>query len=244
MDVSLYQSAAAMNATERWQDMIADNLVSSSVPGSRQKSVSFSAIEAGTSARNGGTTYVIPSVTTAISFSQGELHQAGPMDFALEGKGFFTVQTADGQKGYTRDGEFGLNSKGQLVTKQGYQVLGTNGPLQFDLKNASPINISAAGDISQGVDSKGKIQITGFRNAQLLTQVNGGYFIADNPTVQPQPDAKTTVHQGFVEAANTSPATQMSQLITAMRMFEMNQKVMQMQNERMGRTITDLSGNS
>lgn len=247
MDVSLYQSAAAMNATERWQDMIAANLSASSVSGMRKHDITFASVEASHAVGAGGVSCAIPSATTTLNFQPGELRSGGPMDFAIEGKGFFTVQLPNGQTGYTRDGEFHLNSQGQLVTKSGAMVMSDSGPLQFDPSNSSPINISATGEISQGnlsggTDQKGNLLLAEFKNPQLLTMTSGGNFIITDPTVKPIATADTKVRQGFTEAANTSPTMEMSGLITAMRMFETNQKVMQMQGERMSRTITDLSG--
>ncbi len=246
MDVSLYSSAAAMNATERWQDLVADNLSSSAIPGARQQEISFSAVQAGVDANGPGASgrgFVVPFAGTTTNFSQGELKTTGGnLDMALEGPGFFGVQMPDGSNGYTRDGEFQLNSQGELTTKQGYKVAGTGGALKFDPSNSLPISISAQGDVSQGQDAKGKISITEFGNLKALSMGNGGYFRADSPLAQPKAATATNVRQGFVEASNTSPTLAMASLITSMRLFETNQKVMLMQSDRMTKAITDLSG--
>jgi len=246
MDVSLYSAAAAMNATERWQDLVADNLSLASIPGARQQEISFSAVQAGMATGTPGSAddrMVIPFAGATTNFSQGELKATGGnLDFALEGPGFFTVQMPDGSKGYTRDGEFQLNSQGQLTTKQGFPVIGDSGALAFDPNNPAPINISATGEVSQGADSKGKIAITEFGNMKALTASAAGYFQADGPLALPKPAVATNVRQGFVEASNTSPTLAMASLITSMRMFETNQKVMTMQSDRMTKAITDLSG--
>ena len=246
MEVSLYQAAAAMNATEKWQDMIAENLASASTLGSRRHEISFSAVEAGmpnATLGNGGTGFMMPTATTTTSFQQGELRPTGnKMDYALEGTGFFTVQMPNGQKAYTRDGEFQFNSQGQLVTKQGYLVLAGGSPIAKDPSNTNPLSISATGDVSQGTDTKGKLQIVNFTKPQLqqLTMTGGGYFQMNDPNVIPMPATTTQVQQGFVEASNTSPTLEMASLITAMRMFETNQKVMQIQSDRMTKVISDL----
>jgi flagellar basal-body rod protein FlgG len=88
------------------------------------------------------------------------------------------------------------------------------------------------------------LQITEFKKPQLLTMSTGGNFIATDPAAQPSAASDSKVRQGYVEAANTSPTMEMSGLITAMRMFETNQKVMSMQSDRMSRVITDLGGTS
>ncbi len=117
-------AAAAMNATERWQDMVADNLSSASIPGARQQVMSFSSVQAGLASTQPGAannTYVIPFAGASTNFTQGELKATGNnLDVALDGPGFFGVRMPDGSTAYTRDGEFTLNSQGQLVTKQGY----------------------------------------------------------------------------------------------------------------------------
>lgn len=246
MEVSLYSAAAAMNATERWQDLVADNLSSASIPGARQQEISFSAVQAGLTPDapgSAGSGYVIPFAGATTNFSQGELKATGShMDFALEGPGFFSVQMPDGSKAYTRDGEFKLNAQGILTTKQGYPVLTNGGPITFDPNNPAAINVSSDGQVSQGADAKGTIAVTEFGNLKGVTMGNGGYFMADNQVAKPKPATTTNVRQGFVEASNTSPTLAMASLITSMRMFETNQKVMQMQSDRMTKTITDLSG--
>jgi flagellar basal-body rod protein FlgF len=244
MDVSLYQAAAAMNATAQWQDLIAENLSAASVPGARKQEISFSDVQAGLAAGADKSSYSIPSASRVTNFQEGELRSSGnPLDFALEGPGFFQVQTPEGKTAYTRDGEFRVNAKGMLVTKQGYPVLGENGPLQFDPNNSSAITVSATGDVSQGDQIVGKLQTTEFKNTGQLVRTGTGFFSAEKGA-QPSASAATQVRQGFTEAANMSPTTEMTSLITAMRLFESNQKVLQMQSDRMSRVITDLGGTS
>jgi len=248
MDVSLYSAAAAMNATERWQDLVADNLSSSSLPGARQQEISFSSVQAGLLAGAPGapgTKFEIPFAGATTNFSQGELKSTGgDLDVALEGPGFFGVQMPDGTTAYTRDGEFKINSQGRLTTKQGYPVNGNGGSMTFDPHNNLPINISVDGKISQGPDIKGTIAVTEFGNLKALNMGAGGFFLPNGAAAQPKPSPTTSVRQGFVEGSNTSPTLAMASLITSMRMFESNQKVMTMQSDRMSRTITDLSGTS
>ncbi len=238
MDVSLYQAAAAMNATAQWQDLITENLANSAVPGSRKQEISFSDVQDGLGSG-------IPSANTVTNFKTGELCSTGnAMDFALEGKGFFTVQLPDGESAYTRNGEFKLNAKGMLVNNEGFAVLGSNGPLQFNPNSSDAITVSATGDVSQGSQAKGKLQITEFQHPERLTPIGTTDFQSEAQDAQPFAAVSTKVRQGFIEAANTSPTTEMASLITAMRMFESNQKVLQMQSDRMSKVISELSGTS
>jgi flagellar basal-body rod protein FlgF len=244
MNVSLYQAAAAMNANSRWQEVITENLAGSSIPGSRKQDISFSAVSAGMApglaGLNGGG-FLMPSSTATVNLQQGTLRPTGlPTDLAIEGPGFLEVQLPNGTHGFTRDGELQLNAQGQLVTKQGFLVLGDGGPLQLDPANSSPISVSATGEISQGGGLKGRIRLVEFSHPRELKPIGGGCFVTDNPQSQAIAAKSSQLRQGLLESANTSPTTEMASLITAMRMFEANQKVMQMQDERMGRVITDL----
>jgi flagellar basal-body rod protein FlgF len=244
MNVSLYQAAAAMNANARWQEVISENLAGCSIPGARKQEVSFSAVSAGKApglAGLSGGNYLMPSATTAVNFQQGTLRPTGlPTDLAIEGPGFFEVQLPNGSRAYTRDGEMQLNAQGQVVTKQGFLVLSDAGPLQLDPANSSPISVSSSGEVSQGGGLKGRLRLVEFKQPNQLKPIGGGCFITD--TAQPIAAQSSQMRQGFLEGPNTSPTTEMASLITAMRMFEANQKVMQMQDERMGRVISDVGG--
>ena len=245
MNVSLFQAAAAMNANARWQEAISENISAGAIPGFKKQELSFGAVQAGLmSTANGAQATSMPRAALATNFRQGELRSTGVnTDVALEGPGFLTVQLPDGNMAYTRDGELHLSPTGELITKQGYAVMGDGGPLQLDPSNHAPISIAATGEVSQGSELKGKLQISDFSQPQLLTPISNGYFVASNPNIRPEEASTTTLRQGFVESANTTASSEMVNLIAAMRMYEANQRVVQMHDDRMGKAITEL-GNS
>lgn len=244
MNVSLAQNAAALNANSRWQEVIAENLASSSIPGYKRQDLTFSAIQGGidpSAAPNLSKHWSLPKADTATSFQQGELKYTGvKTDVAIDGPGFFEVQLADGRPGYTRDGEFGLNSEGQLVTKQGYLVMGDTGPIQFDRNISAPISISPSGEVVQGTDRRGTLSVVSFNQPQLLTAAGGSLFIANNVGLRSSQVTTPSIRQGFLESANTSPVQEMANLISVMRTFEANQKSIQAHDDRMSRAITEL----
>jgi flagellar basal-body rod protein FlgG len=245
MNVSLYQAASALSANSRWQEIIADNMASSSVPGFKKQQLSIAAVQAGLMPGSGMTgnspqTFVLPKASTATNFSAGELKATGvSTDVAIEGAAFFEVQMPNGTTGYTRDGEFQINSQGQLTSKEGYPVLGQGGPILLNPHDPSPMTISSSGDISQGGSAKGKLGLAEFDNPALLTQINGSYFVDQNNNVHTKA-VTSTVRQGYVESSNSSTVVEMAGLLTAMRGFEANQHVIQIQDDRLGKTIADL----
>lgn len=252
MNVSLYQAAAALDGNIQWQQMIAENLAASSNPGFKKQDISFSTVQAGVLgagssdlvAQNHRSFLPAPSIST--NFSQGTLRATGnKSDIALEdsGKtiGFLQVQLPDGQIAYTRDGEFHIGSQGQLQNKDGFPLLGEGGgPIQVDPGTPESLSITPTGDISQRDVIRGKFAIFEFASPSQLTRVGSGYYMP-KPNVQATPSTGTKIAQGYQEAANTVPTMEMSTLMLALRHFEANQRVIQMQDERMGRLIQELS---
>ena len=237
-----------MNASTRWQETIADNLSASQIPGFKKQDLSFSAVQAGFLPRvhgaSPGTTQrvTMPLAGVSTNYQPGELRPTGiTTDLAIEGPGFFEVQMPDGTHGYTRDGEFHLNAQGQLTSKQGLLVMGDGGPVQLDANNAAPATVAPTGEISQGGVIKGKLKLTQFSDAGALAPAGASLFVVADPTAQPQPATSASVRQGFLEQANTSAMLEMGNLITAMRLYEANQKVFQTQDDRMSRLINDVA---
>ena len=225
-----------MNAMDRWQETITQNLSSNSVPGFKKQDFSFATVQAGL--QEGLST----DGSNTTNFLPGEIRVTGlKTDVAIDGKAFFEVELPNGATAYTRDGEFHLDAQGQLVTKEGYRILGDGGPLVMDLKNYAELSISATGEVSQGADIKGRLKLTEFGNPQALTRLSGSYFMADNPNAAPGASAASSVRQGALEASNISVVTEMANLMTAMRTFEANQKMVQIQDDQLAKSIQELS---
>lgn len=245
MDISVYQAAAAMNASSRWQEVIADNLSASQIPGFKKQDMTFRSVQAGFMADKAGSSsaasqrYVMPLANSVTNFMPGELQPTGnPTDLAIEGSGFFTIQMPDGSTGYSRDGEFRLNPKGDLISKQGLPVMGENGPIQTEL-NGVPVTVNSEGEVRQAGTVKGKLAISEFTDPTALV-MNGYGFYVTGPNAVARGITDTTVRQGFVEHANTSTMVEMSSLITAMRFYEANQRVIQTEDERVSKLITEI----
>lgn len=245
MNVSVYQAAAALNASNRWQEIIGENLASSSTYGFKKQDVSFAAIQAGamTRANGAGSTqnFSLAKAQTTTNFLPGELNFTGEkLDVALEGSGFFEVQLPNGGMTYTRNGAFTMNTAGQLVTKAGYAVMGEKGPIQLDPRNSEPLVVSREGEVRQGNDLKGKIRTVEFNDPRLLTLTGGANFLASDPNLKMTDVQQPTIRQGFLENSNASSVNEMANLIMAMRMYEANQKVIQTHDDRMSRAINEL----
>jgi flagellar basal body rod protein FlgG len=248
MDISLYQAAAGMDASARWQEVIADNLSAASIPGFKKQELSFSAVQSGYSltgqnaAAGSRQRFVMPTTSATTNFEAGEMRNTGvSTDLAIEGSGFFEVQMPDGTRAYTRDGEFHVSAQRQLVTKRGLPVMGDTGPVQLDLNSSASFTIAPTGEITQAGQAKGRLKMVEFNSPNALAPTGTGYFAVSDPNLQPSASSKSSVHQGFLEAGNTSTLMEMGNLITAMRLYEANQKVLQTQDDRTSRLINDVA---
>jgi flagellar basal-body rod protein FlgF len=181
--------------------------------------------------------YGLPAAqASAVDQRHGTLRFTGnPLDLALDGDGFFEVQTESGMA-YTRRGDFRVDANGRLVTQGGQLVQGLGGPLQ--LSTAAP-TIERDGRILDGEKLIGQLKLVSFGHPEQLTRTGGGLFqAAEAPTVLS--DGATKVRQSHLEASNVNVASEMVKLVETMRHFEATQKVVQGVDEMMERALRKL----
>jgi len=177
--------------------------------------------------------------------SQGALQQTGnPLDIAIQGPGYFTVQTAGGER-YTRDGKLQTNNLGQLVTVAGDPVLGTGGPIVFQPTDHD-ITVSADGTVTvvEGVNRtdsiRGKLRIVAFDDPRAA-QKEGNNLYTAAAGAAPQPDLKSTVEQGFIEKSNVSAVAEMSHLVEVTRAYTQIASLLQTQSDMRKNAIEKLA---
>jgi flagellar basal body rod protein FlgG len=249
MNIGLYQSAAALTALERWQDVVAQNITSSQTTGYRKRTVNFSTqlsgqlqTEAGTRlGRDGsGMATVFPKVDTGINFTTGETEPTRrDLDVAIQGEGFFEVQMPDGAKAYTRSGEFSMRNDRTLVTTGGQEVMSESGSPITLLPGGGDVVINRDGTIFQGGSSLGKLSVQKFADPNKLTPVAGGYFLA-GAGVQPEPVDKPELLQGYLEGSNVTPLREMVDMVLISRAYEANQKIITTVDQTMQKTLDAL----
>lgn len=159
-------------------------------------------------------------------------------DLALQGKGYFQIELPDGDTAYTRDGSFQLSAEGQIVTHEGYTVQpGITIP-----QDATDVTINANGEVLVKVDGQtnpqnvGQLQIATFANEAGLEAVGGNLLMetpASGAPVQGTPGSTgfASILQGFLETSNVNVVSEITELISAQRAYEMNSKVIQASDE-------------
>jgi flagellar basal-body rod protein FlgG len=164
---------------------------------------------------------------------QGAMTQTNnQLDMAISGAGYFQVLTPSGQIAYTRAGNFSVNATGQVVTQDGYLVQ----PTMVVPQTATNVTVSSTGQVQitqQGVTTPttiGQLQTAIFFNPAGLDAQGSNLFLetaASGPPTLADPGQPGfgTIMQGYTEASNVDPVTEITSLITAQRAYEMNSKV-------------------
>ncbi len=181
-----------------------------------------------------------------IDFSPGAIERTGdPLNVAIDGDGFLTVQTARGQR-YTRNGALQINGSGQLVTSEGDPVLGGSGPITFQQGdhnvNISPSGIITVREGASTADSpRGQLQLVAFDQPRLLQKDGGSTFMAPNGVTPGPAPATTHLMQGAVEKSNVNAVAEMARMIQITRSYSDVAALLQQQGDQRRNALQQLS---
>lgn len=215
-DVTDLGRAGARKLTQL--DFVTNNLANSSTSGFKAEHLYYAM--KGKKAQEGAMMDLGPTVSK-MDFSQGTLKITGNnLDLAIEGEGFFTIQTKKGNA-YTRNGSFMLNKNKELVTPTGEYVLGEGGKIIIDGKS---VNVNKDGSIYVDENLVGKIKISAFKDTSALTRSTDGLLIDDGKAGLKNADTYG-VAGGYLEMSNVNAVREMTDMMEIQRTFETYQKI-------------------
>ena len=245
----LYAAASAMVMNTDRQQTLAHNVANLDTPGFKQV---LSSVEdftktplvysPGNLLADNQLTYVgdlglgTMSGQEMTDFSQGGLENTGnDYDLAINGSGFFRVQTPDGER-FTRDGRFIRDSENSLVTVDGYNVLDDSGqPITLP---EGDFVVASDGTISVNGEEAGKLGLAIFADpASELQRADGNLF---SGPAESTGEGSVTVVQQALETSNANPTQLMTQLVEVARSYEAASKMVETQDELLGKTIATL----
>jgi flagellar basal body rod protein FlgG len=244
MTPGIYSVVSAITARDKQQELLANNLSGSNAIGHKRELTSFNSFDQVLNQINGQGAgpqrlpvplpYAQP---TTYDLSSGEAKNTGqPLDAAIQGDGFFSVQTAKGVR-LTRNGHFSLDSQRRLVNDGGMLVLGESGPITL---SEGPVQIKTDGSIFVNNDQVANLKIVRPLETSLLQSDGGGSMFSFGSSKLD--DVKNaTLIPGSLENSNVDTSQEMMHMINNQRMHEMLTKVMQSQDENMGRAIQTMS---
>lgn len=257
-------AAKGMQSLIDAQDVIAHNLANVNTTGYKKESLSFKSVYnamVSEPQQNNDYRYRTGRDVGRISmgsesnklvheFSQGTLSRTGvPLDFALQGDGFFKVQSANGDVAYTRNGSFLINSQNLLVDQEGNHVLDDqNRPITLNLRQ---LGVTTAGDLT--VTENGQISVVekettqilqklgvyDFSNKEDMNALGNAKYAPKDTTMNPELVAeKFSVQQGSLELSNSNVVNEMINSINVTRNYETLSKLVK---EKAGQISTAIN---
>lgn len=231
MDSGYYAAMTGLVARTQALDTAAANLANAQTPGYRAEREYFRSVLLGPDAPGSQFDSQLGETVNnygllggdRLSMAQGALEQTGnPLDLAIEGQGFFMIQTAHGLR-YTRDGSFHRAQSGRLVTGAGEPVLTAAG--QPIVIPPGEVSVGADGTISVAGGAVAAVGVMTFPAGTDLTPEGANRYVApQGVTAAAAKDA--TVHEGALEAANQDVVQGSLDLLMMQRQAEMMQRAL------------------
>jgi flagellar basal-body rod protein FlgG len=262
MDPALHTAATGMQAQQTRTDVIANNLANVNTTGFKRSRAHFEDLLyqtlQGPATLGSRDTEQLPAIQVGLGTrltavqridSQGSLEQTSrPLDLAIQGEGYFEVQMPNGNTAYTRDGSLQVSDQGVLVTGQGYAI---QPPIRVP-KEATSITVSETGVVTAngltaaagGTQELGRIELARFPNSSGLESMGQNLFSETTSSGEPIRGMPTengngSIAQGYLESSNVEIVTEMVDMITAQRAYEINSKAIK-NSEDMAQTANSL----
>lgn len=235
MNSSTYIALSAQSALQQQMAVVANNVANASTPGFKAQNMIFAEYLAKNSQAE--PVSFVQTLGAVRNDGQGSLAWTrNALDLAVQGEGYFKVSTPNGIS-YTRNGQFHLDTQGQIVTSQGYTVLGQgDAPITIP-RDSGSIEIASDGSISTLQGQAGRLAVVTFDNPQNLVPSAGGLYVTDD---NPTPAKQATVVQGAIENANVNPIIEMTRLLEVSRNYTSAQNLIDSENQRITNAIDQL----
>lgn len=240
MESSIIIALSRQVALRQQMDTIANNMANANTSGFKRQGIMFTEhLE--------DLRYQENEYSQVLDYGQFTDMEPGPMrqtnnpfDLALDGPGFFGVQTPAGIQ-YTRAGNFTLSPIGELVTDSGRPVADAGGGTITIPPEATEITITEGGLVSSDQGQHGQLMVVEFQDLQRLDFTGEGLFRTGQPAV---PSENTRVRQGLLEGSNVNVISQTTEMITTLRAYQGVQRVGENEHERIRSMIQRLTRQS
>jgi flagellar basal-body rod protein FlgF len=232
MDNALYVGLSRQLVLRREMDIVANNVANADTTGFKVESLLEKTEPSAPAMTLQGPRPVkfVGEDGVLRDFGQGGLRRTdAPLDVAVEGQGFFQVNTPNGPR-YTRDGRFRLDDNGHLVTADGLGVADDGGgEISIDPQKGS-ITIAEDGTVSQGTERVAKLGVVKFDAVGALQKV-GDNLYKNTSNQQPQATTDAKIRQGMLESSNVQPIVEITRMIEVSRAYEQMARIMDSESE-------------
>ncbi|MFJ2990550.1 flagellar basal body rod protein FlgF [Collimonas sp. NPDC087041] len=235
MDRMIYIAMSGAKQVMEQHASVANNMANVATPGFRAQLNNFRAVPVvGDEAQ---TRAFVVATTPGADMRSGPLTETGrPMDVAVRGDGWLTVQTADGNEAYTRVGNLQVGADGQLMTMDKLPVIGDAGPMAVPpgasvmISTDGLVSAIGAGDPATNVAQVGRLKLVNPASADLV-RGDDGLFRMRSGAATPDADPAVTLQTGAIEGSNVNPVSAMVDMIANARSFEMQMKAVKSADE-------------
>lgn len=227
---SLYTINRSLNVIQKKQENTSANIVNVNTPGYKFQGVLQSTMESremmnyaggnNKNLRNPLGQFIFGNQVDGYyrNYTSGSFYETGNnTDFAINGDGFFTVELNNGQRAYTRNGNFTTNENNELTTVEGYRIIGLNGYINPNEENPNFL-------------------ISNIEDYNTMTSIGDSLFTTQSPTNTIEADIK----RGYLESSNVNMVDEMVKLIEITREFETNQKLMHAADETLSKAVNEI----
>ncbi|MFH5772734.1 flagellar hook-basal body complex protein [Paracoccus sp. NGMCC 1.201697] len=237
MDNAVYASLTRQSGLMQEMRAIANNIANASTTGFRREGVVFS--EYMVPLGNGGETLAMAHVRgRMVDLQPGGMTQTGgTYDLAIDGDGFFMVQTPQGNR-LTRAGAFLSNAEGEIVNADGYPLLDDGQAPIAVPPGTRNLCIAPDGTVSADGQPVGRVGVFANPDPADLRHVAGTLFEAG---ANPEPVENPIVRQGFLEESNVEPVTEVARMIEVQRAYELGQSFLDQEDKRIRQAISSLT---
>lgn len=235
MDAGIYATLARQSGLMREFGVVSGNIANASTTGYRREEMTFS--EHVVVAGDDPSISMPNAIAHRIDLAQGELTATGgSLDFAVQGEGFFLIDTPGGQR-LTRAGSFSPGPDGLLVTPGGHPLLDEGGSSVFVPPDAKSLSLGRDGTLSADGVPVARIGLWQPTRPETLTREPGALFSATGG-LEPKDDP--VILQGFLEGSNVNPVEEMARMIEVQRAYEAGQALLDREDDRIRSVIRTL----
>ncbi|MCG8506963.1 MAG: flagellar basal-body rod protein FlgF [Sphingomonadales bacterium] len=241
MDTTLYVGLSHQTAMRRKLDVVANNIANMNTTAFRKESIMFQDF---VMQMQGTANPELKDVSYVLDYgllrhlSDGQMvATANPLDVAISGPGYFTVENENGDTYYTRNGHFTLSNNGYLTTSAGYYLLDENGNRIAIAAEDSNLEFAGDGSLSTRDGVLTKITVVDFPDTQNLKKIGDTLFQTDQA---PTPSEGARLAQGMIEGSNVNPIHEVTEMIDVLRSYQSTERMLNNYQEMRQRAITDL----
>lgn len=235
----LYQSASAMIPHVKIQEITANNLANASAPGFKRDMLFIKELSrAQAKDYPKKSDWETPMIDQVYSeYEQGMLDKTdNPLDLAIEGDGFFTLEMEDGTTVLSRNGSFTVDPSGYLVNSDGHRLLGDGGPINV---GEGSISIAETGQIDVDQSQVGNIRVVNIEDKSSLQKVGDSEFQIPEG-INPVSAVNFAIKQGYLESSNVNVIKEMVNMVASFRSFESDAQALKAQDDSLEKLINNV----